>query len=266
MGSSYAAYLDMAAYTDIFASSTVTFIPHPVTYSDRRSSPAGDRGEHVGLVPDGAWTATRARTLVHRGRGRDERAPVVVLGYRAWTTRFASDPAVVGRIIRIDGMPVTVVGVGPANHAASMNFGAHTDFWMPLRTLVAFGGAAADVRARCLRAGVHGQSAPAARRHRGAGAGGDDDARLPPGARVPQGRQEGRDQRLRLAGRADSPADGRHPGRIRHGAPGDRRARARHRLQQPGHAAARARRRQGEGSVGAPGRRRHTRRSSCVIC
>ena len=36
----------------------------------RRSSPAGDRGEHVGLVPHGARTATRARTVVHRGGGR----------------------------------------------------------------------------------------------------------------------------------------------------------------------------------------------------
>ena len=33
-GNSYAAYLDMAAYTDVFAGSAVTFIPHPETYSD----------------------------------------------------------------------------------------------------------------------------------------------------------------------------------------------------------------------------------------
>ena len=65
--------------------------------------------------------------------------PVAVLGYRAWTTRFASDPAVIGRIIRIEGVPVTIVGVGPANHAASMSFGVHTDFWLPIGTLVALG-------------------------------------------------------------------------------------------------------------------------------
>ncbi|HET9269104.1 MAG TPA: permease prefix domain 1-containing protein, partial [Vicinamibacterales bacterium] len=34
LGNSYAAYLDMAAYTDVFAGSAVTFIPHPETYSD----------------------------------------------------------------------------------------------------------------------------------------------------------------------------------------------------------------------------------------
>ena len=140
MGSSYAAYLDMAAYTDIFASSAVTFIPHPVTYSDggplRQAIAENTSASYLtvlGLRPAlGRWF-TEAEDAM--------KAPaVVVLGYRAWTTRFASDPAVVGRIIRIDGMPVTVVGVGPANHAASMNFGAHTDFWLPLKSLVAFGG------------------------------------------------------------------------------------------------------------------------------
>jgi len=139
MGSSYAAYLDMAAYTDIFAGSTVTFIPHPVTYADggppRQAIAENTSASYLsvlGLSPAlGRWF-TEAEDALNA-------PPVAVLGYRAWTTRFASDPAVVGRIIRIDGMPVTVVGVGPANHAASMNFGAHTDFWMPLKTLVAFG-------------------------------------------------------------------------------------------------------------------------------
>jgi len=65
-GSSYAAYLDMAAYTDIFAASTVTFIPHPVTYADGR--------EHVALLLVGARTASLAWTVVHRDRGHLERA------------------------------------------------------------------------------------------------------------------------------------------------------------------------------------------------
>ena len=139
MGNSYAAYLDMAAYTDIFAGSTVTFIPHPVTYSDggplRQAIAENTSASYLtvlGLRPAlGRWF-TEAEDAMNA-------PPVVVLGYRAWTTRFASDPAVIGRIIRIDGIPVTVVGVAPANHAASMNFGAHSDFWMPLKTLVNFG-------------------------------------------------------------------------------------------------------------------------------
>jgi predicted permease len=141
MGSSYPAYLDMAAYSDIFAGTAVTFIPHPVTYADG-GAPRQAIAEHVsasylavlGLRPAlGRWFTDSEDAL--------NAPPVAVIGYRAWTTRFASDPGVVGRIIRIEGTPVTVVGIGPANHAASMNFGAHTDFWMPLKSLPMSGGA-----------------------------------------------------------------------------------------------------------------------------
>jgi predicted permease len=140
-GNSYPAALDMAAYTDIFADTAVTFIPHPVTYADG-GSPRQAIAENVsasylavlGLRPAlGRWFTESEDAF--------NAPPVAVIGHRAWTTRFGSDPSVVGRIIRIEGTPVTVVGVGPANHAASMNFGAHTDFWMPLKALSMSGGA-----------------------------------------------------------------------------------------------------------------------------
>jgi predicted permease len=44
----------------------------------------------------------------------DEKAeapPMVVLPHRAWTDRFGADPQVVGRIIRVNGRPATVLGV-----------------------------------------------------------------------------------------------------------------------------------------------------------
>src|SRR5262245_35115089 len=116
-GSSYAAYVDMAAYTDVFANSTVTFIPHPVSYSDggppRQAIAENTSASYLavlGLRPAlGRWFTENEDAL--------NAPPVVVIGHRAWTTRFASDPRIVGRIIRIEGVPVTVVGVGPANHA-----------------------------------------------------------------------------------------------------------------------------------------------------
>ena len=42
--------------------------------------------------------------------GRHQR---VVLGHALWTRRFASDPAIVGRTVRLDGEPYEVVGVAP---------------------------------------------------------------------------------------------------------------------------------------------------------
>ena len=56
-------------------------------------------------------------------------APVLVIGYDAWRTRFASDPAVVGRIVRMDTVPHTIVGVMPEAFAFPMNH----QFWAPFR-------------------------------------------------------------------------------------------------------------------------------------
>ncbi len=93
-GSSYAAYLDMAAYTDIFAGSAVDLHSPSGHLRRRRPSPAGDRGEHVGRRTS---TVLGLRPALGRWFTEAEDAlnapPVVVLGYRAWTTRFASDPA-----------------------------------------------------------------------------------------------------------------------------------------------------------------------------
>ena len=46
---------------------------------------------------------------------RPDAPPVVVIDERAWRARFAADPAVVGRTIRLNGLPHTVVGVVPAD-------------------------------------------------------------------------------------------------------------------------------------------------------
>jgi predicted permease len=43
--------------------------------------------------------------------------PVVVLGYDYWTTRFARDPGVVGRTIRVNDYPMTIVGVSAEGFA-----------------------------------------------------------------------------------------------------------------------------------------------------
>ena len=77
--------------------------------------------------PDGAVTLRGAtvspsvfpllRATPHRGRlfteeeGRDGAEGVVLLSYRAWTIRFASDPDIVGSVLSLDGAPHTVVGV-----------------------------------------------------------------------------------------------------------------------------------------------------------
>ncbi len=56
-------------------------------------------------------------------------APVIVLGYSTWHSRFGGDQDIVGRTITLDGEPVTVIGVMPADY----RFPSGTAFWTPLR-------------------------------------------------------------------------------------------------------------------------------------
>jgi len=55
-------------------------------------------------------------------------SPVVVISHRVWREAFALDPGVVGRSMRLAGVPHTVVAVMPANFGIP----APTDVWMPL--------------------------------------------------------------------------------------------------------------------------------------
>lgn len=76
-----------------------------------------------------------ARTPPLMGRylvPEDERegAPhVVVIGHDVWQGRFAGDPGIVGREIRLGRTPHTVVGVMPTGFAFPMSH----EFWTPLR-------------------------------------------------------------------------------------------------------------------------------------
>lgn len=98
-----------------------------------------DTGEGVAEPVTGAeLTASAFRLMGTRpllGRvltERDEQPgepPVVVLGYTLWQTRFASDPGVVGRAVKLGATTATVVGVMPAG----FSFPARERIWAPLR-------------------------------------------------------------------------------------------------------------------------------------
>ena len=136
---SYPAFLDMAEYTDVFASATAALVPHGVSYQhEGRLRPAVV--EHttatylsvLGLRPSlGRWF-TAAEDVPG--------APIVaVLGHQAWKRKFGGDPSVIGRTLRIEGVPVTIVGVGPAGYTGTLNVGIVTDFWLPIASLPAMG-------------------------------------------------------------------------------------------------------------------------------
>ena len=70
-----------------------------------------------------------------RGFTKDEDRPgaddVVVLSHGFWLGRFGGDPGVVGRTLRLDGKPNTIVGVMPAEFEQPLLW-RRVDVWKPL--------------------------------------------------------------------------------------------------------------------------------------
>ncbi len=65
---------------------------------------------------------------------RPDAVPYVVLSYSLWKTRYAEDPAVVGKTIEIARHPVTVIGVAPEGFIGAMP-GIRQDVWVTLNPL-----------------------------------------------------------------------------------------------------------------------------------
>jgi len=74
--------------------------------------------------------AERGR-LISRNDDADA-VPIAVVTDRFWRGRMNADPAAIGRIIRVNGQPFTVVGITPAGFAG-LRFPAITDVMVPYR-------------------------------------------------------------------------------------------------------------------------------------
>ena len=88
---------------------------------------------------------------------------VAILTYGLWERRYGRDPAVIGRTIRINSAPATVIGVMPKDFVFPFN----QDLWMPLvptddfekresRFMVVFGRLAEGARVKAARAEMDG--------------------------------------------------------------------------------------------------------------
>ena len=135
--SSYSAYKEITEYTDIFSATMAASIPNPARYlhdgAIRHASVEYATATYLdvlGLRPSlGRWFGE-----MDERRGASVAA---VLGYQTWTRTFHADPSVIGRVIRIEGVPATIVGIGPANHRGTVDIGMVTDFWLPITALPA---------------------------------------------------------------------------------------------------------------------------------
>jgi putative ABC transport system permease protein len=72
-----------------------------------------------------------ALTLGRGFRSDENNSPVVVIGDRAWKSRFNSDPNILGKSITLSGHPYTVIGVAPP-YFRGVDFILDTQFWVPI--------------------------------------------------------------------------------------------------------------------------------------
>ncbi len=57
--------------------------------------------------------------------------PVTVLSHRFWQRRFGSDPDAVGRTVRLNGHPFTIIGIAPEEFIGTEVI-VSADFWIPM--------------------------------------------------------------------------------------------------------------------------------------
>lgn len=104
------------------------YLELPLAVADTTSA------ERVGgaLASASLFRTLGARVLIGRLYSNEEdvrgAAPVALLSHQLWTSRFGGDSGIVGRVVRINGVPRTVVGV----IAADFHFPEFATAWLPL--------------------------------------------------------------------------------------------------------------------------------------
>lgn len=83
--------------------------------------------ETLGLIP-------AAGRLLAREDDEPGRQLVAVISHGYWERQFARNPNVIGQTLRLDGVPVTIIGVSPAGFVGA-NVGTVADITLPIASL-----------------------------------------------------------------------------------------------------------------------------------
>jgi predicted permease len=133
-GFSYREYLDIREKTTSYDGVIANGDMQAVSFSGEPGATPRVRG---GMMVSGNYFhVLGVEPRLGRGFREDEdqvpgRDAVVVLGPDFWQHEFASDPAVLGRTVRLNGREFTVIGVAPETFSGMLVFG-HPDFYLPL--------------------------------------------------------------------------------------------------------------------------------------
>lgn len=127
---SYPAYLDMLATTEVFASVGATS-------PESANLTVGESTQAVAIEYSTSTLLPALGLTPHRGRWFDPSMDQVGAGYFAvvshgtWERRYGSDAGLIGQTIEINGQPVEVIGVGPQDFNGFFGF-AVNDFWLSI--------------------------------------------------------------------------------------------------------------------------------------
>jgi putative ABC transport system permease protein len=129
----YPAYRDIAAMTDVFAG-----VAASRSATANWDAPDGPREITVDFATASYFSVLGLAPS--RGRWFDGAHDTVggemaaVVSDKAWRTRFASDPTIIGRTIRLNNQSITIIGIGP--RAFNGEAGAiSTDFWLSISSV-----------------------------------------------------------------------------------------------------------------------------------
>lgn len=108
------------------------------------------------MVSGNYFSLLRVKMALGRGflseEGNDRAAPVVVISSNLWARHFNRDPNVVGKLIRVNRHPLTVVGVAPPEFHGGTP-GLVYDLWIPY-PMVPLLGVGGSLRYRATRDGT----------------------------------------------------------------------------------------------------------------
>src|SRR5262245_33297159 len=129
-------YPDYKYYRDNNRSFTDLFIHSGISVSLKNSN---DKAELIWgeLVTGNYFTGLGVAPSIGRVLTLDDDKrpgghPVAVLSHNFWQRRFAADPRIVGRIVRLNGHDFTIVGVAREGFSGTRFLGFIPDVWTPL--------------------------------------------------------------------------------------------------------------------------------------
>lgn len=124
----YVDYVELKAHQEAFEDMASHYVGTAMISGDRRAE-----RYNGGFVTWNLMRVLGVRPMLGRDFSEADDLPdakaTVILGYDLWTTRFQQDPDVIGRVVRVNARPSTVIGVMPKG----FSFPSNEDLWVPMQ-------------------------------------------------------------------------------------------------------------------------------------